>query len=65
MSLLKRPEIARQLDAKDPLARFRARFHIPRHQDGEAVYLCGNSLGLQPVSAGPLVRRHRDQPTAS
>jgi len=55
MSLLKRPEIARQLDAKDPLGHFRTRFHIPRHADGEAVYLCGNSLGLQPVTAGPLV----------
>jgi|RhiMetdeSRZDD1v2_1073273.scaffolds.fasta_scaffold151905_2 kynureninase len=56
MSMLKRPEIARQLDAKDPLARFRTRFHMPRHGDGEAVYLCGNSLGLQPVTAAALVQ---------
>lgn len=42
---------ARALDAADPLAGFRAQFHIPPHGDGECVYLCGNSLGLQPKSA--------------
>ena len=37
------------LDAADPLARFRDAFLIPRNADGsEQVYLCGNSLGLQP-----------------
>lgn len=40
-----------QLDAADPLAPFRDRFHIPMHQGSEAVYLCGNSLGLQPKTA--------------
>lgn len=39
------------LDARDPLAGFRERFHVPPHGDGECVYLCGNSLGLQPKSA--------------
>ncbi|HEX6832934.1 MAG TPA: kynureninase [Rudaea sp.] len=39
--------IARQ-DAADPLASFRAEFLIPPHAGGEQVYLCGNSLGLQP-----------------
>lgn len=43
---------ARELDARDPLARYRARFHIPKHADGrDCVYLCGHSLGLQPKSA--------------
>lgn len=42
---------AAALDARDPLADFRARFHIPPHGDGECVYLCGNSLGLQPARA--------------
>jgi kynureninase len=51
MTLVKRLEIARQLDAKDPLAHFRERFHVPPHGDGETVYLCGNSLGLMPRSA--------------
>jgi kynureninase len=42
---------ASRLDADDPLAGFRARFHVPPHGDGECVYLCGNSLGLQPRAA--------------
>jgi kynureninase len=44
-------ELAAKLDQQDELAGFRERFHIPRHGDGEAVYLCGNSLGLAPRSA--------------
>jgi kynureninase len=35
-------------DAADPLATLRSEFLIPPHADGEQVYLCGNSLGLQP-----------------
>ena len=35
-------------DAIDPLASFRDEFLIPPHGDDEQVYLCGNSLGLQP-----------------
>lgn len=35
-------------DAADPLAGFRDEFLIPPHGDAEQVYLCGNSLGLQP-----------------
>lgn len=42
---------ARRLDRQDSLARFRDRFHIPRTAAGEEeIYLCGNSLGLQPKS---------------
>lgn len=42
-------EYARKLDADDELRGFRDRFLIPRRQDGsEKIYLCGNSLGLQP-----------------
>lgn len=36
------------LDASDPLRAFRDEFLIPPHGDGETLYLCGNSLGLQP-----------------
>jgi kynureninase len=35
-------------DAADPLASFRDQFQIPPHGSGEQIYLCGNSLGLQP-----------------
>ena len=40
---------AQEMDASDPLAGFRSRFHFPRNPDSsECVYLCGHSLGLQP-----------------
>jgi kynureninase len=46
------PEYAAQMDAQDPLAHFRDRFHIPTTKTGEeSIYLCGHSLGLQPKSA--------------
>ncbi|MFB0496236.1 kynureninase [Mucilaginibacter sp. OAE612] len=41
----------RQQDEQDSLKNFRSRFLIPQHNGEDAVYLCGNSLGLQPVSA--------------
>lgn len=44
-------DFARRMDASDALASFRTRFHIPKHQGKDQVYLCGNSLGLQPKSA--------------
>ncbi|AQG78738.1 kynureninase [Spirosoma montaniterrae] len=42
---------ARHLDDTDPLRHFRKRFHIPQRNGQELIYLCGNSLGLQPKSA--------------
>lgn len=44
-------------DRTDPLAHYRERFHIPRHGEGEAAYLCGNSLGLAPRNAKEYVDR--------
>ena len=41
-------EQAAALDRADPLASYRLRFHIPQHQGQDEIYLCGNSLGLQP-----------------
>lgn len=41
-------EHALALDAADPLRAFRDEFHVPVHGDGEQLYFCGNSLGLQP-----------------
>ncbi len=44
-------DYAKQLDASDELASYRDRFHIPKDKDGnDIIYLCGNSLGLQPKS---------------
>jgi len=49
---------ARQADVRDPLGSYRERFHIPSRAEGsEIVYLCGNSLGLQPKAARRLVER--------
>ena len=44
-------EFALQLDEQDPLKDFRSKFLFPQHNGKDAVYLCGNSLGLQPASA--------------
>lgn len=47
---------AQACDASDPLAGFRQRFRFPREKNGRApVYLCGNSLGLQPDLAARYV----------
>lgn len=44
-------EFATYTDLSDPLASYRDRFFIPEARDGQAcIYLCGNSLGLQPKS---------------
>lgn len=52
MKYLYTSEFAEKMDALDPLRDFRDHFYFPKHTDGsEAVYLCGNSLGLQPKSA--------------
>lgn len=48
---------ARELDLQDPLARFRSRFYFPQVHGKEAIYFCGNSLGLQPKS----VKEHLDR----
>ncbi len=40
---------AQKLDHEDPLREYRDQFLFPTQQNGEPfVYLCGNSLGLQP-----------------
>ncbi len=42
---------AQQLDANDALNNYRSQFYIPKDENGkEWIYLCGNSLGLQPKS---------------
>ncbi|MCL6218451.1 kynureninase [Zunongwangia pacifica] len=44
-------EFARQLDGKDPLAKYRNEFIFPKINNENAIYFTGNSLGLQPKSA--------------
>ncbi|HEX9652716.1 MAG TPA: kynureninase [bacterium] len=43
---------ALELDAADPLKKYREEFHIPKKRNGEdVIYFSGNSLGLQPKTA--------------
>ena len=45
-------EYAAHCDTLDPLAAFRDQFALPRAASGDPlVYLCGHSLGLQPLAA--------------
>jgi kynureninase len=49
---------ALQLDATDPLRRFRDDFFFPKADDGKPrIYLAGNSLGLMPKTARGLVEQ--------
>jgi kynureninase len=41
-------EFARRMDAEDALRHFRDEFLFPVHEGEPAIYLVGNSLGLQP-----------------
>ncbi len=44
-------DFALKLDDEDPLKRLRSYFFSPQHNDQDAIYFCGNSLGLQPIRA--------------
>ncbi len=48
MNYLNTIDFAKQLDATDPLKKYRDRFLIPKHDGKDVLYFCGNSLGLQP-----------------
>ena len=39
---------AQQKDKQDLLHLFRSEFYFPQHHGKDAIYFCGNSLGLQP-----------------
>jgi kynureninase len=52
---------AQQLDAQDELSSYRDKFHIPKQDSGEEhIYLCGNSLGLQPKTTKDYVKQELD-----
>jgi kynureninase len=42
---------AQELDKQDKLAHFREEFHLLQKDGKTVIYLCGNSLGLQPKGA--------------
>jgi kynureninase len=52
---------ARQRDQADSLAPYRQQFFIPPGPDGNpSIYLCGNSLGLQPKKVGHYIQEVMD-----
>ncbi len=51
---------AKDLDEKDPLKKYRNEFYFPQFEGKEAVYLCGNSLGLQPKSTQAYLQKELD-----
>ena len=58
MKFDKTKNCATNLDNNDPLSSYRKKFYYPKTNSGEEViYLCGNSLGLQPKS----VQNHIDK----
>jgi kynureninase len=51
-------DFAAAMTARDPLAKYRERFHFPQLPVGnDCVYLCGHSLGLQPKSVSAYVEQ--------
>ncbi|RZK48431.1 MAG: kynureninase [Pedobacter sp.] len=53
-------EFAKAADAADKLAPMRAQFLFPNHNGKEFIYLCGNSLGLQPKVAREVLQKQLD-----
>ncbi|CAM4342799.1 Kynureninase [Pedobacter westerhofensis] len=51
---------AKELDAQDPLRSFRDEFLFPQQNGKPFIYLCGNSLGLQPKSARAVLNKQLD-----
>ena len=52
---------ALELDVKDELRSYRNEFHIPLQKNGEEhIYMCGNSLGLQPKRTKEFLNQELD-----
>ncbi len=45
----------------DPLTRFRDQFYFPQHEGRDALYFCGNSLGLQPKGVEAALQQELEQ----
>jgi len=48
---------AQKMDAQDSLSGFRDKFHFPQVNGKEAIYFCGNSLGLQPKTVASYIQK--------
>ncbi|MEN2281665.1 kynureninase [Algoriphagus sp. SE2] len=53
-------DFAKKMDAEDPMKGFRDRFFFPQVNGKEAIYFCGNSLGLQPKSVKSYLDKELD-----
>ncbi len=50
-------DFAITMDERDPLKGYRERFLFPKNANGDCVYLCGHSLGLQPKTAAAYIEQ--------
>ena len=48
---------AKHMDEKDPLKKIRQEFYFPQHNQKDAIYFCGNSLGLQPKNVSAAIQQ--------
>jgi len=53
-------DFARNKDEQDSLKGFRERFYFPKVDGREAIYFCGNSLGLQPKTTQTYIQKELD-----
>jgi len=58
---IKSLDYAQRQDKEDVIAEYRDRFYIPKINDKEAIYLCGNSLGLQAKSTASYLQEELDR----
>lgn len=53
-------DFASKMDSEDPMKGYRDRFFFPQINGKEAIYFCGNSLGLQPKSVKSYLEKELD-----
>lgn len=51
---------AHKMDEKDSLKEFRSKFYFPQVNGRQALYFCGNSLGLQPKTTENYIKKELD-----
>jgi kynureninase len=52
---------AEAMDERDTLKSYRDQFYIPQHEGQDCLYLCGNSLGLQPKTVKAAIEHELEQ----
>ncbi len=53
-------DFAKKMDSEDPMKGYRDKFLFPQINGKEAIYFCGNSLGLQPKSVKTYIGKELD-----